>query len=271
MADGGISSMTFKDPLMNKTSRRNFIRNSAAAGIGLPFGDGLFSRVGSKEKKMGQEFLQASGKEIYLEGIKQELVKAWPENRTINLVFHGHSVPAGYFKTPVVNTFQSYPFLLLKDLKASYPFAVVNAIVTSIGGENSMQGAARFKKEVLVHKPDVVFIDYALNDQRMGLSASGDAWSAMIKSALKNRTKVILMTATPDQRVDLLNKDTELQRICDQINQLAMKYGTGLVDNYKVFQNLASSGGSISDHMSQVNHPNAKGHQLIADGIMRYF
>ena len=53
----------------------------------------------------------------YLSGIKAELKKEWPNNRTINLVFHGHSVPAGFFKTPIVNTFDSYPFQVLKILK----------------------------------------------------------------------------------------------------------------------------------------------------------
>ena len=40
-----------------------------------------------------------------------ERTKAWPKNRTINLVFHGHSVPTGYQKTPEVRTFESYPQL----------------------------------------------------------------------------------------------------------------------------------------------------------------
>jgi hypothetical protein len=67
----------------------------------------------------------------YLEDIKSKLIKEWPANRTINLVFHGHSVPAGYFKTPTANTFDSYPFLLLKELKALYPYAVINVICTA--------------------------------------------------------------------------------------------------------------------------------------------
>jgi acyl-CoA thioesterase-1 len=96
----------------------------------------------------------------YLEDIKSELKKEWPGNRTINLVFHGHSVPAGYFKTPLVNTFDSYPFLLLKELKELYPYAIINVICTAIGGENSSQGETRFESDVLVHKPDVLFIDY---------------------------------------------------------------------------------------------------------------
>jgi hypothetical protein len=27
----------------------------------------------------------------------------------------------------------------------------------------------------------------------------------------------------------------------------------------------------LADYMSQVNHPNEKGHQLVVDGIMNYF
>ena len=34
----------------------------------------------------------------YLNDLKREMRKEWPKNRTVNLVFHGHSVPAGYFK-----------------------------------------------------------------------------------------------------------------------------------------------------------------------------
>jgi len=33
--------------------------------------------------------------------LKTELQKEWPKNRAMNIVFHGHSVPAGYFKTPL--------------------------------------------------------------------------------------------------------------------------------------------------------------------------
>src|SRR5690348_9628508 len=87
----------------------------------------------------------------YLQDLKKELVKQWPQNRTINLVFHGHSVPTGYFRTPDVRTLDAYPHQVLKQLKALYPYAVINCITTSIGGENSVAGEKRFKKDVLTH------------------------------------------------------------------------------------------------------------------------
>ena len=47
-------------------------------------------------------------------------------------------------------------------IKERFPFAVCNVIVTAIGGENSQQGAERFKTEVINYKPDVVTIIIAI-------------------------------------------------------------------------------------------------------------
>lgn len=207
----------------------------------------------------------------YLNNIKTELKKEWPDNRSICLVFHGHSVPAGYFKTPVVNTLESYPYQVLKELKAIYPYAVINIINTAIGGENSVSGEKRFKSDVLVHKPDVLFIDYALNDRGTGLEKSYEAWNRMIKEALREEIRIILLTPSPDQRVNILEPDNELEQHAEQIRRLAKENGTGLVDSYELFKNKVVSGDSLSVFMSQVNHPNAKGHRLIASEIIKYF
>jgi lysophospholipase L1-like esterase len=207
----------------------------------------------------------------YLKEIKEEFTKKWPNNRTINLVFHGHSVPAGYFKTPIVNTLESYPFLVLKTIKEHYPFAVVNIINTSIGGENSVSGAERFESEVLIHKPDVLFIDYALNDVGVGLEKSYEAWNNMIRKALDKDIKIILLTPSPDQRVNILEVNNVLEQHKNQIQQLAKENGVGLVDSYALFKEKLITGDSIPKFMSQVNHPNAEGHKLIADEIYTYF
>ena len=207
----------------------------------------------------------------YLNDIKTELKEEWPKNRTINLVFHGHSVPAGYFKTPIVNTLESYPYLVLKKLKAIYPHAVINIINTSSGGENSVSGEKRFKSDVLNHKPDVLFIDYALNDRVIGLDKSHKAWSRMIRKALKEDIKIILLTPSPDQGVHILMPNNELEQHAKQIKRLSKENGIGIIDSYQLFKNKVVIGDTISNYMSQVNHPNKKGHQLITDEIIKYF
>lgn len=207
----------------------------------------------------------------YLSSLKQEMQAEWPENRTINLVFHGHSVPAGYFKTPHVNTMSAYPNLVLKKIKSIYPHAVVNVIVTAIGGENSVKGAERFEKDVLVHNPDVLFIDYGLNDRRAGLAASYNAWNEMIKKAKKQHIKVILLTPSPDQKVEYSDPNNELRKHTDQIIRLAHEHQVGLVDSYMAFEFLYARKKKLKKYMSQVNHPNKKGHELIANEIIKYF
>jgi len=214
---------------------------------------------------------QIADQASYLNKLKSEMQIEWPENRTINIVFHGHSVPAGYFKTPVVNTVSAYPNLFLQELKSIYPFAVVNVIVTAIGGENSLSGAERFEKEVLIHKPDVLFIDYGLNDRGAGLEKAYAAWDKMIKKAKDQNIKVILLTPSPDKRVDYQNPDNLLKQHSDQIVRLAKENQVGLVDIYKVFAFSYSDSQKLDKFMSQVNHPNKKGHQLITDEIIKWF
>lgn len=207
----------------------------------------------------------------YLSEIKTELQKQWPNNRTINLVFHGHSVPSGYAKTPLVKTFDSYPFQVLKQLKSLYPYAVINGIITSIGGENSVQGEKRFKRDVLIHKPDILFIDYALNDRSIGLERSKRAMEKMIRQALKKKIKVVLLTPSPDLAVDLTKPGNELKQFTDHLIALAKKYKIGLADSYAVFENLAKASKDIKPYMAQSNHPNERGNFLISKEIMKWF
>ncbi|MEL7589399.1 MAG: SGNH/GDSL hydrolase family protein [Prolixibacteraceae bacterium] len=207
----------------------------------------------------------------YLSELKTELQKKWPENRTINLVFHGHSVPAGYFATPDVRTLEAYPHQVLKRLKELYPYAVINVITTAIGGENSLQGVKRFKSDVLTHQPDLLFLDYALNDRNIGLEVSKEAMEIMIEAALDESIPVILMTPSPDMRVPVMAEENELEQFSAMLAGLAAAYRIGLADSFGQFEREVAEGRNLKDFMSQVNHPNEKGHELIANEIMKYF
>ena len=207
----------------------------------------------------------------YLANIITELQKQWPNNRTINLVFHGHSVPSGYQQTPLVTTFGSYPLLALKLITEKYPYAVVNGIRTSIGGENAEQGAKRFKRDVLSKEPDVIFIDYALNDRGIGLQRAKVAWEKMIKEALKANVKLILLTPTPDLTEDIKDPNAPLAQHTNQIIELGKKYHLLVVNSYAAFKNLVIEGADLKQYMAQNNHINPKGHEIVAELIMNLF
>jgi len=206
----------------------------------------------------------------YLDTVKAKLKAKWPNNRTINLVFHGHSVPAGYGDRHEVNTLTAYPQQLLVGLKQKYPYAVINVIVTAIGGENSISGQERFAGQVLNHQMDVLYIDYALNDRFSDLKQVRKAHEKMIEQALAKGIKVILVTPSPDQRLDIGAADNPMLPYVAQLEELAGKYKIGLADPFTTFKKIAKATG-IKTYMESVNHPNSKGHQVIANELLSFF
>ena len=209
----------------------------------------------------------------YLAEVVAACLKVWPGNRTVNIACHGHSVPAGYFASHVVDTFNAYPHLLHRGLKERFPSAVLNVIVTAIGGENSEPGAARFA-EVLAHRPDVLTIDYGLNDRRLGLERARAAWSAMIGPAQEQGVRVLLLTPTPDimQRSDAPAEARQLLRDhAQQIRELAAEFEVGPVDSLAACDRYLEGGGDLQDLLSWSNHPNRRGHELVARELLRWF
>lgn len=207
----------------------------------------------------------------YLQELVAEFKKEWPGNRTINIVCHGHSVPSGYFKTPLVDTFNAYPHLLHRGLKEQFPHAVINVIVTAIGGESSPSGAARFDQDVLTHRPELITFDYALNDRGIGLEAARKAWEEIIRKALNQKIKVLLLTPTGDLAADLDNPQDPLNQHAEQIRKLACQFGVGLVDSLRATHDFIKKGTPLEDLMSQGNHPNRRGHDLVAAELLEWF
>lgn len=225
----------------------------------------LFNFVSNAQEPRGEDTVS------HLEKVRNELVKTRPENRTINLVFHGHSVPSGYWANYEVHTLDSYPHLVLTRLKEKYPKAVINIIITAIPGEYSEKGQSRFTTDVLPHKPDVVFIDYALNDIGIGTERAKVAWEQMIEEALAANIEVVLLTPSPDQRYSLHKKKDKLRMHAEQIRNLADKYNIALADPYAEFCKRVKNGENVETFMASVNHPNRKGHEVIAAEIFKLF
>jgi acyl-CoA thioesterase-1 len=186
----------------------------------------------------------------YLSDVVPILRRDVENNRFQNIVCHGHSVPAGYFANPMVDTLNAYPHILFEGLKRRFPFSLVNVIVTAIGGENSVNGEKRFEAEVLCHDPKVITIDYCLNDRGVGLEKARAAWTGMIEKGLSRGVKMLLMTPTPDitQRPEAIEKQgCPLQEHAQQVRELAAEYEVGLVDSLAAFEKYQESGGDLTN------------------------
>lgn len=200
-----------------------------------------------------------------LERLIRDMQIDWPKNRIHRIVFHGHSVPAGYFRTPEVRRFDSYPMLFFRELCDDFSHATLDLSVTAIGGENSEQGAARFQQDVLSLKPSLVFVDYSLNDRRIGLERAARSWKSMILACHQAQVPIVLLTPTPDSREDITDDQSRLSAFRNQVIQLGRQYQVPVVDPYQEFQKQVRAGTPVDHFLSQSNHPNRRGHQVVAD------
>jgi hypothetical protein len=118
-------------------------------------------------------------------------------------------------------------------------------------------------------KPDLLFIDYALNDRSIGLERAETAWRAMINEALAANVKLVLLTPTPDLKEDLLDELTPLAGHVVMIKKLGREYDLPVVDVHARFKELKQEGKDISAYMSQGNHPNELGHEVVLNEIVK--
>jgi acyl-CoA thioesterase-1 len=197
-----------------------------------------------------------------------KLRKPWPKNQSVRIVFHGHSVPAGYHKTPEVRTFESYPHFVHRELSRSYPLAVIQCVVTAIGGEDSQLGAARFEQDVLSLKPDLIFIDYGLNDRRLEEELVEQSWTSMIRAAQALGIPVVLITPTGAEDVRRADPVDKLVRRTEIIRALGRKHRVPVADVFGAWSAALAAGTQEKSLLSQINHPNEAGHRLAADAIV---
>jgi acyl-CoA thioesterase I len=118
-------------------------------------------------------------------------------------------------------------------------------------------------------KPDLLFIDYALNDIKIGLERAEKAWKSMIQEALGANVKLVPMTPTPDLKEEILDENATLTGYAKMIKRLGEAHQIPVVDVNAQFKTLKREEGEISKYMSQNNHPNELGHQVVLKEIVK--
>lgn len=185
-----------------------------------------------------------------------------------------------------------YSKILAKELpQLGFP---VNVINSGIGGNRTDQAKARLKKDVLDHQPNVVVIQFGINDASVDVwrtppatksRISRDQYEAnlrdLIKTLREKNIQVILMTPNSMRWVEKIKKlygkppyDPEdpdgfnvfLKSYAETVRKIAREEKLPLVDVYTAFENYAKQKGhSAHDLLLDGVHPNTAGQKLVAD------
>ena len=170
----------------------------------------------------------------------------------------------------------------------------VRVINAGIGGHHTGNARERFENDVLSQNPDVVVIQFGINDaavdvwkdppateSRVSLTDYEKNLRHFVRVLVDRRTRVVLMTPnplrwTPKMR-DMYGKppylpndvngfNVKLASYAETMRQVASTEKVPLIDVYQRFEQFGMTDGqSVDDLLLDGIHPNEKGHRLVAD------
>lgn len=174
----------------------------------------------------------------------------------IMIVFLGASVTAEPFEETLSTTSFTTLFIEIFNRK----FGKSKYINAGICGSNTIVGLYRTKNEVLIHDPDIVFVDFGISD--FATPQLLECYEGMIRILLNHGCAVIPLYMSMQSF-----NNSQAQKIPYDIH-----YSLPVLSIRDLLRKKTDSGEwTWSDYSADYAHPTNKGHELIAQCIAHYF
>lgn len=188
----------------------------------------------------------------------------------VTVVWLGGSITAGAGASDGEKT--SYRALVGDWLKTAFPRSAVTNINAAIGGTGSDLGAFRLGRDVLTHGPDLVFVEFAVND--------GSAPEAMIDRAMEG---IVRQIRRADSKTDICFVYTfvegqlpefaagRLTRAVQRDEVVAAHYGIPSVNMAVPATQQLLQGTMTKEQFSKDGvHPTDAGYKIYADALIGF-
>ena len=188
----------------------------------------------------------------------KNLMKRAANGESLVIGFLGGSITQGSLSsTPET----CYAYLVYEWWKKSFPNATFSFVNGGIGGTTSHYGGARAWKDVLCYRPDIVTVDFSVND---------DA-NEFFEETYEGTLRRLLMAPSAPAVVVLNNVFYDTGKNAqDYHNRIADHYGIPHVSIKDTIYPDVESGKIVRADITPDNlHPNDKGHRLVADEICK--
>lgn len=215
------------------------------------------------------EKVYADTARTYVEGKGEEWTlantyKKLTQDKKLNVAYFGGSVTVGTGGDGK----GSWRQLTNKWFSDNYPDAIVNEIYAAIGGTGSLWGLMRLERDVLQYNPDLVFVEFAMNDVYTGMSemqaaANIDGIIRKINEHNPN-TDIVLVFITSQENVDkdFLTKQGH--------RKVAEYYGVPYIDVGNAVRDEIAATGNLWDHyFTDTVHPNLNGYRVYYNEVER--
>jgi len=110
---------------------------------------------------------------------------------SLTVAFLGGSLTWGAQATDPLKT--SYRAIVSKDLQARYPEAHFTFVDAAIGGTGSQLAAYRLQRDVLAYEPDLVFLDFTVNDSASQVPTDDrlSSYESLIRRMIQSQIPVV--------------------------------------------------------------------------------
>lgn len=186
---------------------------------------------------------------------------------------------------------EGYGARLQKRLRNFFPLAAPTVFNAGIGGDNASGGFKRLQRDVLSISPDLVIVNFGLNDScdsnvERGLAAYTERMAGIFDGVLETGAECMLLT--PNRMCSYVSEAIETEALkqtaahCAQVQNdgiltryvetaraLAQERGMPVADAYAHWQALERGGVDTTALLSnRINHPVMEMHDVFVDAII---
>jgi lysophospholipase L1-like esterase len=186
----------------------------------------------------------------------QECMKKAQEGHPVTIGFLGGSITQGSLSsTPET----CYAYLVFDWWRKKFPGTQFTYVNAGIGGTTSQFGVARVKKDLLVHKPDIIIVEFSVNDESTDFFE--ETYEGLLRTILKNSGAAVMVLHNICYETGLSAENKHLA--------VAAAYGIPCVSMKSSLYRAITDGLITVPEISPDGlHPNDLGHRFVADTII---
>ena len=176
----------------------------------------------------------------------------------ITVAYIGGSITEGYN----AGTTEFYAKTCTDLLQGYFPDITVTGVNAGISGTPSLLGNLRLERDVHSADPDIVFVEFAVNDGQ----------EADYKNAYESLVRTLL-TQEKDIAVVLLFTVLDSGYTCQEhMSKIGANYDLPMISVHdSVYEEIEAGRMTWQDYSNDQSHPNAYGHKCITDFVDNYY